>query len=395
MAVEVKLPQLGMGMTVATIARWLKQVGETVELDEPLLEIEAEKATAEIGAPASGTLARIFVAAGEEAEVYSVIATIQDANGEAVTADSAVPAPPSSAPAPRLRREGGPPNASPLARRVAKENGIDVRALNGSGSSGRVVLADVQAVIARAAAPIVAPPAVQLSAASPLSAQRSVIARRLMSSLHESAQYTLMRRADVTALGLFRAMLRSSGDAVPTYGDFLTKAVALALRQHPALNATLTAEAHVLHDAIDIGIAVARPDGLIVPVLRGADKLSLAAIAAETRRLATAARAGALKGAECAGSTFSISNLGAHGIETFTPVLNPPEVAILGVGCVTDRAKRGADGGLLWRQAMALSLTLDHRVVDGAPGAAFLQTVADLLDQPALLHSAEGPGVAA
>jgi len=216
----------------------------------------------------------------------------------------------------------------------------------------------------------------------PLTGKRGVIARRMLESLQGMAQLTLSSDANVTALVKQRELLKSQFDL--TYTDLLVKAAALALRKHPRLNARIAGqEIHLLPD-VHIGVAVALDDGLIVPVVRNADRKGLKTIAEENRELAERARSGKLGPAEVSGGTFTVTNLGTFGIDSFTPIINPPEAAILGVGRIVERiARRDAD--LVWQQMMTLSLTFDHRVVDGAPAAAFLQTLRELLERPEAL----------
>lgn len=279
--------------------------------------------------------------------------------------------------------------ATPLAGRLAGRLGLDLTAVAGTGPGGRVRVEDV---IAAAGAPAPAPAAAPLAPPRPapgdrvpLGGMRKVIAERMTSSLREAAQLTLHREVEVDALLAFRADLRDSWDdgagPLPSLTDLVVKAVALALPRHPLLNSSLVGEEIRLHPVVDVGVAVAVPDGLLVPVARSADELPLAALAALTRSLATKAREGRLAPSDVEASTFTVSALGAAGIDTFTPILNSPNVAILGVGRVRE-AVAWVDGAPVPSSVMGLSLTIDHRVVDGAPGAAFLAEVARLLAAP-------------
>jgi pyruvate dehydrogenase E2 component (dihydrolipoamide acetyltransferase) len=451
MATEVLLPQFGMGMQEGKILRWLKDVGDEVAEGEPLLEIEAEKVTVEVPSPRSGILARILAEVDETVPVREVIAIImspQEAasappaaradgrrragtpaapDGAAAASTVAAPLPPASDAA----RPGV--QVTPLARRVAREHGVDLREVQGTGPGGRITDTDVRRTLtAKAASPSPVPGAspatvqveprarrlaqqhaIDLSrvrgsgpngriveadvrramdgaAASadgleqviPLTGKRGVIARRMLESLQGMAQLTLSSDANVTALVKQRELLKNQFDL--TYTDLLVKAAALALRKHPRLNARIAGqEIHLLPD-VHIGVAVALDDGLIVPVVRNADRKGLKTIAEENRELAERARSGKLGPAEVSGGTFTVTNLGTFGIDSFTPIINPPEAAILGVGRIVERiARRDAD--LVWQQMMTLSLTFDHRVVDGAPAAAFLQTLRELLERPEAL----------
>jgi pyruvate dehydrogenase E2 component (dihydrolipoamide acetyltransferase) len=225
--------------------------------------------------------------------------------------------------------------------------------------------------------------------AIPFTGMRQAIAEGMMASLHSTAQLTLTARADVTALVELRDVLRRRWDVPISYTDLIVKAVALALREHPILNSTLLDEQIVLHDEVAIGVAVALEQGLIVPVVHGANVKSAPQIHAALAGLAERARTGALSVDQVTGGTFTITNLGMYGVELFTPIINPPEVAILGVGCIFEELAL-VNGLVASRSRMMLSLTIDHRVVDGAPGAAFLQAVVQLLEHPALIIAERG-----
>jgi len=270
----------------------------------------------------------------------------------------------------------------PAARRLARERGIDLDQVRGSGPGGRVTVEDVQRVIDAAAQPAAsvlhAPPTAEQ--VLPLTGMRGAIARRMHQSVQTSAQVTLTTEIDVSSLVQLREELKQQ--FALTYTDLVVKATAQTLKEHPRLNAWIEGEHIRLAQAVHIGVAVALDDGLIVPVVRDADRKSLREIAQENQRLAMRARAGTLARDEVTGSTFSVTNLGMYGIGAFTPIINLPEVAILGVGRITEklfRTPRGAE----WRNVITLSLTFDHRAVDGAPAAAFLQSVGTYLEHPA------------
>jgi pyruvate dehydrogenase E2 component (dihydrolipoamide acetyltransferase) len=339
---------------------------------EPLLEVEAAKTINEIPAPASGVLARIVAQAGDVVQVYQPLGEIT-AEGE--TANVAV--------TPPRERRVGPVTASaavatPRARRLAQELGLDLATVVGTGSGGRVTDEDVRRTSTTgAAAPSQAADAGEPSVA--LSGMRGEIARRMQASLQDSAQLTLTRTVDVTALAASRESLASRWAL--GYNDLIVRAVALALRRHPMLNATCDGRSIQRHAHIHIGIAVALEDGLIVPIVRDADRLSLRQLAGEIRRLTELARGRKLAPADVSGGTFSVTNLGALDIDAFTPIINPPETAILGVGRITEYYTRNGDRAE-WRQGMVVSLTIDHRAIDGAPGAQFLRTLAALCAAP-------------
>ena len=426
-------------MADGTIVRWLKHEGDAVTEGEPLVEVEAAKVTSEVEAEVAGVLARILVAEGETVPVRTplcLIGTTDEviASAEATTASvesatvASTPVQPVASSQPevqvtpvarRMAKEHGidlsqvrgsgpggrivtedvqraideaarPAPATgasataqviPAARRLAKEHGIDLSQVRGSGPAGRITVEDVQRVIAAAAQPTASVPPASPTAEQviALTGMRAAIARRMHQSLQTSAQVTLITEVDVSALVQLREELKQQ--FALTYTDLVVKAVAHALKGHPRLNAWVEGEQIRLVQAIHIGVAVALDEGLIVPVVRDADRRSLREIAQETQRLALRAREGTLTREEVMGSTFSVSNLGMYGIDAFTPIINPPEIAILGVGRINEelvRVPRGAE----WRHVMTLSLTFDHRAVDGAPAAAFLQTVGKHLENP-------------
>jgi pyruvate dehydrogenase E2 component (dihydrolipoamide acetyltransferase) len=434
MATEIVLPQWSMGMAEGTVVRWLKQEGDAVTEGEPLVEVEAAKVTSEVEAEVAGVLARILVAEGETVPVRTplcLIGTTDEvrANAGAITVPvesatvASTPVQPVASTQPgvqvtpvarRMAKEHGidlsqvrgsgpggrivtedvqraideaarpaPATAQviPAARRLAKEHGLDLSQVRGSGPAGRITVEDVQRVIAAAARPTASvPPASSTDEqVIALTGMRAAIARRMHQSLQTSAQVTLITEVDVSALVQLREELKQQ--FALTYTDLVVKAVAHALKEHPRLNAWIEGEQIRLVQAIHIGVAVALDEGLIVPVVRDADRRSLREIAQETQRLALRAREGTLTREEVMGSTFSVSNLGMYGIDAFTPIINPPEIAILGVGRINEklvRVPRGAE----WRHVITLSLTFDHRAVDGAPAAAFLQTVGKHLENP-------------
>lgn len=277
----------------------------------------------------------------------------------------------------------------PRARRLANQRGIDLSRVAGTGPAGRITEDDVRQIVS-GAVPLAFSMTKKDSTKTkqhqprviPLTGMRGVIARRMLQSLQTSAQLTLVSEADVTALAKQREALTRQFDV--TYTDLLIKAAALAVRRHPRLNAVVVGEEiHLLPD-INIGVAIALDDGLVVPVVRNADSKPLTTISGEVREFVQRARGGKLTMTEITGGTFTVTNLGSFGIDAFTPILNPPEAAILGVGRIAERITR-RDSDLVWRQTMVLSLTVDHRVVDGAPAAAFLQTLREFLEQPELI----------
>jgi len=374
-----------MGMADGTIVRWLKREGEQVTQGEPLAEVEAAKVTSEVEAEVSGVVARILVAEGETVPVRTPLCLIGSADEVIASAEATTalvePATAASTLVQPVASSQPPVQITPVARRMAKEHGIDLSQVRGSGPGGRITVEDVQRVIDAAAQPAASvPPSFPTAEQGiPLTGMRGAIARRLHHSLQTSAQVTLITEVDVSILVQLREELKQQ--FALTYTDLVIKAVVHALKEHPRLNAWIEGEHIRLVQAIHIGVAVALDDGLIVPVVHDAERKSLREIAQETQRLAIGAREGTLSRDEVMGSTFSVTNLGMYGIDAFTPIINPLEIAILGVGRITEklvRVSRGAE----WRQVMTLSLTFDHRAVDGAPAAAFLQTIGEHLGNP-------------
>jgi pyruvate dehydrogenase E2 component (dihydrolipoamide acetyltransferase) len=358
---EIRLVQAGMAMTEGEVIAWYKKVGDAVQRGDMLAEVEAAKTTIEVEAPVSGILAEIAAEAGEVVPVRGLLAVIARA-GEADAA---------SAPPDRPQRQ----QVEPAARRLAAQLGIDLDGIDGSGPGGRIVVEDVRARVGQGEASA-SPPEY---AVVPLSGMRRTIAERMHRSLQSSAQLTMMTQADVTELARLRS---SAGPRLDiSYTDLLVRACALVLADHPALNAVMTDSEIRQYRAAHIGIAVAVPDGLLVPVIANAGTLSLSQIAQASKDLIARAREGRLSAAELEGGTFTVTNLGRYGIDAFTPILNPPQVAILGIGRVTEHPSR-RDDQLDWRQVVTLSLTVDHRAVDGAPAAMFLQDLAGRLGEP-------------
>ena len=403
MAVEVVMPKFGLTMVEGTIQKWFKAEGEAIKAGEALFEVETEKVLYEIEAPTAGTVAKLLYPVEAVVAVGLPVAIIAEAgenvaevaarySGSAPTAQTtAAPAPMAANPSTPAavstsgRREGAP--ITPAARKLAEEHKVDLARVIGTGPGGRVTREDVQKVIDEGAkAPTPTPAAVpaatraatpsQPAASVPLRGMRKVIAERMHKSLQGSAQLTITTEVDVTQLIDRRQEVQREFNA--TYTDFIIQACAHALKQHVRMNAALDGDAIHLQEHISVGVAVALDEGLIVPVIRNTDKKSLNEIAQEARSLAEKARAGKLTLEEVSGGTFTVSNLGMYGVDGFTPILNTPQTGILGVGRIVEKPViyRGETAK---RSTMVLSLTFDHRVIDGAPAGAFLQTVADLL----------------
>ena len=400
MATEVKLPRLGQGMESGTIVKWLKAEGDDVAKGEALYELDTDKVTQEVEAEASGVLLKIAVTEGEVA-VGKTIAFIGNA-GESVAeaappAAKETPAPAAeeketkSAPEPAAEPEQAPTpsngriKASPLARRIARERGVDLAQISGTGPDGRIVAEDVERLEAKAGSP--APAAAAAPAGEvetrPLSNVRKTIARRLTQAWTVPA-FQLTVSADMTRASDVVAKQRElHPDVRITVTDLLTKLCAEALMRHPDMNVQYADDALLVFPGAHVGIAVAAPQGLVVPVVHDADRLALAQIAAVRADLVARARDGKLGVADLEGGTFTISNLGMYDVDQFVAVLNPPQASILAVGATRDQVVV-RDGELDVAPLMTMTLTCDHRAVDGATGAEFLRTVKTFLEEPGL-----------
>lgn len=431
MSSQVTLPRLGQGMETGTIVRWLKSEGESVEKGEALYELDTEKVTQEVEAEASGVLLKILAGEGEEIEVGKPIAVIGEQGedvpeGEDVTDGETAPegeaedptevseddAQEEGSPAPAREDErergrekapegpsepepsvestnGGRIKASPLARRIARERGIELSALRGTGPDGRIVAEDVERASASGA--LSAAPAAAGRAPSgevevvKLNQMRKTIARR-MTEAWEAPAFQISISADMTAsIRLREALLAQvkEGGVRPTYSDILTKVVALALMRHRDVNAHFAGDSVKLFPTANIGIAVAIPHGLVVPVIPGCEQLTIPEIAAARADIVSRTREGKLRAEDLDGGTFTISNLGMYGVERFTAVLNPPQAGILAVGAIEERAVV-LDGDFEIQPRMDMTLTIDHRSVDGATASEFLATVKSFLEEPGL-----------
>jgi pyruvate dehydrogenase E2 component (dihydrolipoamide acetyltransferase) len=440
MATKVIMPKLGMAMSEGTVVKWLKEDGVEVRAGEPIVVIMSKKITYEVESPAAGILRPVakpkdvrgigqvigFVTEPGEAipEVEAEAPPAAEAAAEVPAAAQAPPAaaaPPVAAPARAVTGEQAPSSpaarrlakelgvdvsrvrpsgsriseddvrrfheeqsrivASPLARRMAEEEGLDLAAIPGTGPGGRITEEDVLAALEKGGAPAAAPPS-----RIPFAGMRQAIAEHMVHSLSTMAQVSMNTTADVTELKATREAMGARWGRKPSYTDFLVKAVVVALQEHPLLGATLEGDEIVLPAEYNVGVAVALESGLIVPVVRNADRLSLVEIGDRVKDLAERARQNDLAVEEVTGGTITITNLGMYGIDAFTPIINPPEVAILGVGRIVQQLAL-VDGQVLARDVMSLSLTVDHRIVDGAPGAQFLQTLVALLEHPALIFA--------
>ena len=372
MARNVIMPKTGMAMEEGTIVRWLKKPGDTVSKGEAIAVIETDKVTMDLEADDAGTLLAIVHGDGEVVKATDTIAWIGEP-GENVGA----PAPAGATGQPALPAPPGRIRATPSARRLAAETGVALASLKGTGPGGAIRARDVTARAARTG-PTGAP--AQPTSGTPMTGMRKLIAERMLRSHQTVPAVTLVRRADVTELAAVREKINAAGGARVSFTDFIVRAVALALREHPLLNSAVHGDLLVLRPDIAIGVAVARESGLIVPVVRAADTLSVRQVSARVRDLSERARAGTLSAEECSGGSFTITNLGMHGITEFTPLINVPESAILGVGAIEEALRRGPSGDIESRRLMSLCLTHDHRHIDGAPAAAFLGRVRSFLE---------------
>ena len=399
MATEVKLPRLGQGMESGTIVKWLKSEGEPVEKGEPLYELDTDKVTQEVEAEATGVLLKIAVTEGEvpvgrtigfigakDESVPEVAAEVKAAPAPAAVEPVAEAAPvPVAVPA-AATTVNGRIKASPLARRIARERGIDLAQLSGTGPDGRIVAEDVeraQAGPAPAAAPVAAAPVSGEVERRPLTSIRKTIARRLTQAWTVPA-FQLTVDVDMTRADELVHKQRELNPGVRiTVTDLLTKVCAQALMRHRDMNVQYAEDELLVFPTADVGIAVAAPQGLVVPVVRGAERLSLAEIANVRGDLVSRAREAKLRTADLDGGTFTISNLGMFGIDQFVAVLNPPQASILAVGQTREQVVP-RDGELHVLPLMTMTLTCDHRAVDGATGAEFLGTIKAFLEDPGL-----------
>lgn len=388
---EVTMPRLSETVEEGILVTWFVEPGQLVRAGDRMAEVQVEKMAAEVSAPADGRVAELLAAQGDviaQGAPLAIIEAAAAAEAEAA-APPAAPVQPASGLPPVAASTGAP--ASPAARRLARDLGVDIATVAGSGPGGRIVEADVERAASAgpaAAAPSPAAPGAGSIAGlgpgwriEPLSPLRRTIGDRLLASVQATAQLTITAEADLTDLtAAVEAATARTGRPHGILGATI-RAVAIALRDHPALTAAWVANGLAFPDRIDVGCAVALADGLVVPVLRDPASRTIAEIEAEVADLAARARERRLAPPETAGACFSVTNLGAHRIDAFTPLLNPPQAAILGLGRA--RLRPAVVGGaIVPRRLAVLSLTFDHRVVDGTPAAAFLDALLGLLEAP-------------
>jgi pyruvate dehydrogenase E2 component (dihydrolipoamide acetyltransferase) len=379
---EVLMPRLAEEAEEGVVVTWFVEPGAAVKEGDLLAELQVAKVSSEMHSPFSGRFAQLLVEPCGVARHGVPIAVIEAGEAEAA---SGRPAPPARVVAEeKPPADAGPAPASPSARRLARELGVDLARVRGSGPGGRIVEADVQAAAALKEVGEKNAVATGGPRFEPLTPMRRAIAERLTTWLGSTAQLTLTAEADVTALAEELERLSSGSGRRASYLEAVVRALALALRNHAAVGARWTESGLAYTDRCDIGVAVALADGLIAPVIRDADRKDLATLSGEIAGLAERARAGGLKPTEVEGGALSVTNLGAYRIDAFTPLLHPPQTAILGMGRARLRPAV-ISGAIVPRLLMVLSLTFDHRVVDGAPAAAFLTEVVGLLEEPAPL----------
>ena len=396
MAQELTMPKLSDSMADAVIIRWLKSPGDAFERGEGLIEVETDKATVVYEAESAGTLASILVPEGGTAAVGQAIATL--GNGEGPAPSERPPAPAKEEPKAEQRApepagsdsEDGAaprrPNATPVARRTAVELGVSLHDVEGTGPGGRITAEDVT----RAAGQGGAPAATRSADAGgkgdvttvELTPTQSTIARRMAESATTIPVFTVSMDIDVSEIVSWRRDARAEREDVPSLNDFVVKAVGKALREFPRFNASWTDGKVECYSRVNVGIAVATEDALLVPVVVDADSKSLAEIAADTRRLADAARRRALGLADLQNGTFTVSNLGMFGVGSFTAIIDSPQVAILAVGGARRTPFEDGPDRVGFRDVMTVNLSCDHRVVYGADGARFLSRLRELLERP-------------
>jgi pyruvate dehydrogenase E2 component (dihydrolipoamide acetyltransferase) len=421
---EIVMPRLSDSMEEGTVLRWLKSVGDQVAVGDELVEIETDKANMVYESDLDGTIVEVLAQEGDTLPVGDPIARVGDAsevpsggNGGAPKEQPAAPEPAPTPEAPAPTATAAPPTpspagvgdgrvkASPIARRIAQDRGLDLHGLSGSGPGGRIVKADVERALAAgvaAPAPPAAPPAAAPAGPAPgvaekpetakgqvevveLTKLQQTVARRMAESKATAPHFYLQAEIDMTAAVEGRAKLKASakeGDVVPTFNDMVVKACAIALREHPRANGAYRDGKIELYSRVNVGVAVAAQDALVVPTIFDADQKGLRRIASESRALAARVRDASITPPELSGGTFTVSNLGMYGISNFQAVINTPQAGILAVGEVKAKPVVTDSGAIEARQLMGVTLACDHRILYGADGAIFLARVRELLEEP-------------
>lgn len=409
MAKEITMPALSPSMTEGVLAKWHKKVGDTIKPGEVIAEVETDKATMDLEAFDKGTLLAIAAPEGAKVAVNGRIAVIGEP-GEKVEAVSA-PAPSQPAPAPATTTASssvpvsapapvpapistsGRVKASPLAKKIAAEKGVDLSRLAGSGPGGRIVRKDVEVAPgggARPTASLFGGKPIAQDSTKPVSQMRAAIARRLVESKTMAPHFYVEREADAAPLNKLRASANEALELAKanlklSVNDFILKAAVEALRRVPAVNSSWEGPSIRQHGSVHIAFAVALPDGLITPVIRNAHAKDLRTIAREAKELGARAKAGKLQPEEYTGGTFTVSNLGMIGVEKFSAIINPPQAAILAVGTVVKKPVLAANGAVVPGERMSLTVSADHRVVDGMLAGEFLKALVELLESPGVL----------
>ena len=431
MASDVVMPRLSDSMEEGTVLRWLKSEGDEVAVGDELVEIETDKANMVYESDSAGTLIEIVAGEGDTLAIGEVIARVGEAgeaagdgaaqatpskrtsteqgDGRGAEAEAPAPAAESTATAAKTtapavspsegngRASDGRVKASPIARRIAAEKGLDLAAITGSGPGGRIVKADVEkaepgaAPAAPTAAPAAGPGDVQTAKGEvtrqELSKLQSTVARRMAESKATAPHFYLEAEIDMSRAVAARARIKEGtpeGEVVPSFNDMIVKACAIALREHPRANGAYRDGGMELYSRINVGVAVAAQDALVVPTVFDADRKGLREIANSTRELAGKVREGTITPPELSGGTFTVSNLGMYGIDNFSAVINPPQAGILAVGAITERPVV-REGEITTAHLMSVTLACDHRILYGADGAQFLARIRELLEEPANL----------
>ncbi|KTE28216.1 MULTISPECIES: 2-oxoglutarate dehydrogenase complex dihydrolipoyllysine-residue succinyltransferase [unclassified Sphingopyxis] len=405
MSTEVKVPTLGESVTEATIGEWLKKPGEAVALDEPIASLETDKVAVEVPSPVAGVMGQQLAGVGDTVNVGAVIATVE-AGGAVAAAPApaaAAPAPAQAAPAapaPATASEDGVTTLSPAVRRLVLEHGVDPTKIQGTGKDGRLtkedVLAAASAAPAAEAAPAPAPAAAPVASGAPgrqeervkMTRLRQTIAKRLKSAQETAAMLTTFNDVDMSAVIATRDRYRESFEKKHGvrlgFMSFFTKAVALAAHDIPAVNARIEGDEIVYHNYLDVSVAVSAPNGLVVPVVRNADSMSFAEIEKAIADLGKRAKDGTLTIDDMTGGTFTISNGGVFGGLMSTPIINPPQSAVLGLHRIEDRPVV-RNGEIVIRPMMYLAMSYDHRLVDGREAVTFLKTIKEAIEDPTRL----------
>ena len=407
---DIVMPRLSDSMEEGTVLQWLKQVGDEIAVGDELVEIETDKANMAYESDVAGTLSEIMAPEGETVAIGTPIARVGD-SGEGSDASAAGPVA-AATPTVLAARRGSAPRgtpaatppagdgdgqrtkASPLARRIAQEKGLDLSGVHGSGPGGRIIKVDVEGTEAGASSASSTPPSAAVSEApetakgqvsyEELSKTQQVISRRMSESKATAPHFYLRASVDMSRAVEGRALVKAGaaeGDVVPSFNDMVVKACALALREHPRANGAYRDGRFELYSRVNVGVAVAAKDALVVPTVFDADRKGLRQIATESRALAQRVREGQITPPELSGATFTVSNLGMYGIDGFSAVINPPQAAILAVGAIVERPVV-RDGEIATAHLLQVDLACDHRILYGAPAAEFLARVRALLEEP-------------